>query len=109
MRIKLWLRNAVERLTPARRLIIVDHDSLPARMPRRDLVLAREDGQNWCVGLKCPCGCGRTIELLLIEEAKPRWSLSADAKGRPTLHPSVWLQTNCRAHFLLISGRVIWC
>jgi len=27
-------------------------------MPRRDLVLAREDDEDWCVGMRCPCGCG---------------------------------------------------
>jgi hypothetical protein len=109
MRLRLWIRNAFERLKPARHLIVVDGDSLPTRMPRRDLVLARDAGEDWCVGFRCPCGCGRTIELLLIEEAKPRWSLSTDYRGRPTLHPSVWLQTDCCSHFLLIGGRVTWC
>jgi len=109
MRLGHWIRNALERVKPARRLLVVDDDSLPAEMPRRDLVLARDDGEDWCVGFKCPCRCGRTIELLLIEEAKPRWTLSTNLKGRPTLHPSVWLQTGCRSHFLLIGGRVIWC
>lgn len=109
MRLGRWLRNKLERFKPARRLIVVDGDSLPPQMPRRDLVLARDEGEDWCVGFKCPCGCRRTIELLLIKEAKPRWSLFVDARGRPTLHPSVWLQTNCRSHFLLIGGRVTWC
>jgi hypothetical protein len=109
MRIRLWIRNALERLKPARRLVIVDGDSLPTQMPNRNLVLARDDGEDWCVGFKCPCGCGRTIELMLIEEAKPRWSLLTDAKRRPSLHPSVWLQTDCCSHFLMIDGRVTWC
>jgi hypothetical protein len=109
MRIKRWIRNTVEWLRPARGLIIVEGDSLPARMPRRDLVLARDEGEDWCVGLKCPCRCGRTVELLLIEEAKPRWSLSASPSGRPTLYPSIWLDTGCQSHFLLIGGRVTWC
>jgi Family of unknown function (DUF6527) len=109
MRLGRWLRNTIEWLKPPRHLIVVEGDSLPRRMPRRDLVLARDVGEDWCVGLGCPCGCGRTIELLLIEEARPRWSLSLNSEGQPTLHPSVWLQTDCRSHFLLIDGRVIWC
>lgn len=109
MRLRLWFRNAFGRLKPARRLVIIESDSLPARLPRRDLVLARDDGEDWCVGFKCPCGCGRIIELLLINEARPRWTLKLNEKQKPTLQPSVWLQNGCRSHFLLIEGRVIWC
>jgi hypothetical protein len=37
-----WLRRAFDRYGPRRGLQIVEGDSLPARLPRRDLVLARE-------------------------------------------------------------------
>lgn len=109
MRLRIWFRNALERLKPARRLVIIDGDSLPARLPSRDLVLARDDGEDWCIGFKCPCGCSRTIELLLINEARPRWTVKSNAEQKLTLQPSIWLQTGCRSHFLLIEGRVIWC
>ncbi|WP_236000503.1 DUF6527 family protein [Bradyrhizobium uaiense] len=59
--------------------------------------------------MRCPCGCRQTIELLLIREAKPRWDLSVDPAGRPSLRPSVWVQTGCRSHFWLRRGRVEWC
>lgn len=104
-----WWRNTWARVGPHRRLRVIEGDSLPPRLPRRDLVLAREDGEDWCVGMRCPCGCGRTIELLLIPEAKPRWDISVDSTGRPTLSPSVWLQRGCRSHFWLRGGRVEWC
>ncbi|WP_245262997.1 DUF6527 family protein [Mesorhizobium australicum] len=58
--------------------------------------------------MKCPCGCGRTIELLVFPEAKPRWSLKVDRRRRPSLTPSVWLQTGCRSHFWVRNGRVHW-
>ncbi|WP_348626166.1 DUF6527 family protein [Mesorhizobium sp. LNHC252B00] len=97
-----------ERFGPARRLVIVHGDSLPERMPSRDLVLARDGSEDWCMGMKCPCGCGRTIELLVFPEAKPRWSLKVDRRRRPSLTPSVWLQTGCRSHFWVRNGRVHW-
>ena len=97
-----------ERFGPARRLIVVDGDSLPAQLPKRDLVLAREGTEEWSVGMLCPCGCSRVVELLLVKEANPRWSLSVDAKGRPSLSPSVWLKQGCRSHFFVRSGRVVW-
>src|ERR1700677_3223757 len=94
-----WLRNVQARVAPRRRLQIVEGDSLPAHLPRRDLVLARDGDEDWCVGMRCPCGCGSVIELLVIPEAKPRWNLNVDAKGRPSLSPSVWVQRGCRSHF----------
>ncbi|RNF77480.1 hypothetical protein EFK07_30585 [Pseudomonas putida] len=103
-----WFRKWIDRFGPARRLIIVEGDSLPAKMPFRDLVLAQDDGEDWSVGMKCPCGCGRTIELLVIQEAKPRWDITVDADGLPSLNPSVWLTSGCKSHFWLRRGKVVW-
>ena len=105
---KLALR-AFDALAPARRLTVVVGDSLPGSLPFRRLVLAREDDEDWCVGMRCPCGCGRKIELLVIKEAKPRWDLKVDAVGRPTLTPSVWLRDGCKSHFWIRGGEVQWC
>jgi hypothetical protein len=102
--VRLW-----DRFGPRRRLHIVPGDSLPPDLPRRDLTLARDDDEDWCVGFRCPCGCGQTIELLVIPEAKPRWALTTDVRGYPTLSPSVWLKRGCRSHFWVRSGRIIWC
>jgi hypothetical protein len=109
LNIRRWWRNTWARVVPPRRLQVIQGDSLPKRLPRRDLVLARDDGEDWCVGMCCPCGCGHAIELLVIPEAKPRWDVSVDKTGRPTLSPSVWLQTGCRSHFWLRTGRIRWC
>lgn len=109
MNIQRWWRDTWARFGPRRRLRLVEGDSLPKTMPRRDLVLARDEGEDWCVGMRCPCGCGDVIELLVIPEAKPRWDVSEDAKRRPSLSPSVWRQTGCRSHFWLQAGRIQWC
>src|SRR5271156_4058247 len=109
MSITRWIRNLRAHLGPRRHLQIIDGDSLPSHLPRRDLVLARDADEDWCVGMRCPCGCGRTIELLVIPEAKPRWDVTVDGKGCPTLSPSVWLQKGCQSHFWLRDGRVQWC
>lgn len=101
-------RRLIDRVLPARRLRIVTGDSLPLTLPRRDLVLARDEEGDWCAGLRCPCGCGHIIELMLLREVTPRWDLSVDGAGRPTLHPSVWLQRGCRSHFWLRNGRIHW-
>lgn len=97
-----WLR-------PTLRVKIVVGDSLPAILPKHDLVLVQDDGENWSVGLHCPCGCGDTLELMLLENVKPRWDLEIDTKGRPSLTPSVWRTTGCKSHFWISHGKVDWC
>ncbi|MBU1358731.1 MAG: hypothetical protein KKC85_17480 [Gammaproteobacteria bacterium] len=109
MNLQRWWRNTKERWRPWRRLRVTDGDTLPARLPSRDLVVARDDGEDWSVGMRCPCGCGDTIELMLVAEAKPRWSLTFDRRGRPSLSPSVWRRAGCRSHFWVRGGRVDWC
>jgi len=109
MRLPKTLLRLWARIGPARRVEVIRGDGVPAKLPRRNLVLAREDGEDWCVGFRCPCGCGKTIELLVIPEANPRWDLNFDKRQRPTLTPSVWLRTGCRSHFWIEDGRVRWC
>lgn len=104
---KLVLR--FEYLLPPRQLVVVEGDSLPSKMPIRTIILAKDGREDWCIGLQCPCGCGRTIELLVIDEARPRWDYSVNAAGHPSLHPSVWLNSGCRSHFWLKNGRIHWC
>lgn len=109
MKAPLWWRRLKSFLVPARRLRIVEGDSLPSRIPRHDIVLAREGDEDWCVGMRCPCGCGKSIELLLIRDVMPRWDLEIDRKGLPSLKPSIWLAHGCRSHFWLKHGRIHWC
>jgi len=102
-----WLR-AKEWFLPARQLLIIDGDTLPNRLPKRNLVLLREGGEDWSVGFQCPCGCGQRVELPLISEANPKWNLKLDKCSRPSIYPSVWLREGCRSHFFIKVGKVLW-
>lgn len=108
MTLRTWWRRAKEWILPARRITISEEDGLPQRLLRRHLILVREGGEEWCVAMQCPCGCGQRVELPLIPEAVPRWSLHIDGRERPTLHPSVWLRDGCRSHYFVRSGKVVW-
>nr|WP_244530661.1 DUF6527 family protein [Salaquimonas pukyongi] len=59
--------------------------------------------------MQCPCGCGDNLELMLLQEVKPNWSLKTQEHEPPTLLPSVWRQSGCRAHFWLRDGHIHWC
>ena len=73
-------RAIVERLAPARRVVRIDADVAPARMPPRDLVLLTEGSEDWSAVMLCPCGCGDRVELPLFAEALPRWNLRTDSR-----------------------------
>lgn len=108
MRWPIWILTSFEKLLPPRKLEIFVGEALPSRLPWRNLVLLRDAGDDWSVGMRCPCRCGQTIELALIPEAKPRWKLQAELGAPPTLTPSVWLREGCCSHFFLRRGRVEW-
>ncbi|MGD9804306.1 MAG: DUF6527 family protein [Hyphomicrobiaceae bacterium] len=109
MKVVRWLRRFWDDYGPARRLQVIEGGTLPAPLPHRDLVLTRDDGEDWSVGMRCPCGCGAAIELMILPGANPRWSVQVDEAGRPTLHPSVWRRKGCRSHFWVRRGRIQWC
>lgn len=102
-----WLR-LTEWWAGPRKVIEVQGELPPDQLPPRDLVLLREGGEVWSVMMRCPCGCGQPVELPLIREACPRWSLSVDKSGYATLAPSVWRREGCRAHFFVRGGKVVW-
>jgi hypothetical protein len=103
----MWLRCR-EWVLPPRQLMIISGDVVPAKLPSRDLVMLRENGEDWSVTMRCPCGCSRLVELPLLREARPRWTLSVDERNRPSLIPSIWLKGGCRSHFFVRSGKVVW-
>lgn len=100
--------NIADTIGAPRRLQVARGEFVPARLPWRGVILVRDGGEDWSVALRCPCGCSRTIELLVVPEAAPRWDLTVNVRGQPTLHPSVWLRDGCRSHFWLRGGRIQW-
>ena len=90
------------------RVVQEQGDTLPAVVRKNSLVHMVDAGKSWSVGFQCPCGCGEVIELLLLPEVEPHWSLTVDRLNRPTLSPSVWKATGCRSHFWMRGGRIVW-
>ncbi len=106
--LRIWWLKCWDALGPPRKLLVAEGDSVPQRLPWRDLVLAREDGDDWAIGFCCPCGCQRHIELLVIAEARPRWDYHVDERNIPSLSPSVSLRDGCKSHFWVRGGRIHW-
>lgn len=105
-----WLTNLWRRslawFAPRYRVEAVN--DLPDEIHARILYVIGEE-QPWQAAMRCPCGCGALIQLSLVPHDRPRWAATIDRRARPTLVPSVWRNTGCRAHFFLRDGLVIWC
>jgi Family of unknown function (DUF6527) len=84
-------------------------EELPEKLDKGKVYLAGEGEHLWAAAMVCPCGCGELIELNLLKQARPCWSVQEHADGTITLAPSVWRQKGCRSHFLLRRGRIDWC
>jgi Family of unknown function (DUF6527) len=71
-------RRLVATLTRRRSLQIVDGDTWSEKLPLWTIVMARDDGDDWSVGMRCPCSCGQRLEMMVPQEVKPRWDVSMD-------------------------------
>lgn len=107
-----WLSRGVASIkawfVPPYRTVFVE-DLLPERLKRRTLYVVRDDGYLEQAALLCPCGCRRVLQMNLLADSRPCWSLMQHSDGTATLHPSVWRKKDCKSHFWFRHGRVYWC
>jgi hypothetical protein len=102
----LWLRGLFDRAPKAYRVIRVEE--LPGKLDDY-IVYAIGVEEPWLAALRCPCGCGDTIQLSLLPNDSPRWRLSVDREETASLEPSIWRSRGCMAHFFVRAGRIDWC
>ena len=87
---------------------LVDH---PARTHMQSgwiYVVGGPGYHKWAYFL-CPTGSGEVIQLSLQAKQRPRWEVTKDFLGRPTILPSVRQLEGSYAHFWIKGGHVIWC
>ena len=103
---RLWARVTG---APAPPLRTVRADEVPETVEADRLYVVGEGAYEWYVVFTCPCGCGETIHLSLIEGDKPRWRLTDHGDDTVSVSPSVWRRRGCRSHFFVRRGRIDWC
>ena len=81
---------------------------LPDRLENGEVYVIGDGEYDWSAAMLCPCGCGNVLEMNLLPDAKPVWSITVGPDQSVTLHPSVWKKTGCRSHFFLRNGTVEW-
>lgn len=105
----LW-SEALEYLDTLRgRYTVLIVDDLPDELQARKVYAVGDEGHFWLAALKCPCGCGDTIQLPMMAGQRPRWTLAAKRARLPSLSPSVDRTVGCRSHFWMRQGKIHWC
>lgn len=83
-------------------------DEMPDRLLPATVYLVGEGEYLWNASMICPCGCGQALHMNLQPDSRPLWRATRHPDGTVTLHPSVWRQKGCRAHFWFRNGAVQW-
>jgi hypothetical protein len=85
-------------------------EELPDRLQSSILYIIAEDSLPMHVSMACPRGkCRDILNMNLLPDDDPVWTLNVGADGRPSLKPSVWRKPGCGCHFWMRDGRVHWC
>jgi uncharacterized protein DUF6527 len=88
--------------------VVPDHPSPDSMKPGWLYVVGSSGYRKWAY-FRCPADHDEIIQLSLMPQRRPRWEVSIDRLGRPTIHPSVWQLDGSYAHFWIKQGRVEWC
>ena len=89
-------------------VLVADHP-LPEPMEAGKIYIVGGPGyQKWAV-FRCPKHEEEIVQLSLMQNRRPRWTIAMDFLDRPTIHPSVRQLDGAYAHFWVKSGSVDWC
>jgi hypothetical protein len=95
-------------LKKAPHYIVRQFPDVPDEDNEKTIYLIGEIENEWLILFKCPCGCKDKIFLNTIREVYPSWQLTTSKKGLPSIYPSIRRIVNCRSHFCLKKGRIVW-
>lgn len=87
---------------------VLTHPSVDAIQPGQMILVGRAKNLKWAC-FHCPGQCGEVILLSLVAKQHPRWTVSTDWLGRPTVQPSIRQLNECGCHFWIQQGSVSWC
>jgi Family of unknown function (DUF6527) len=81
---------------------------LPSLFAPQTVYVLLEDNEPWQASMLCPCGCGAILDMNLLPDDRPVWSIDVDTNRVVSMVPSIWRQTGCHSHFFLRRGRIVW-
>jgi len=93
----------------SRRISFERVEDLPDTLKPETLYVAGDGPHTWAAAMMCPCGCGDIIQLNLMKQARPCWTVRCHRDGTVSLIPSVWRTKGCQSHFFVRQSRIQWC
>lgn len=83
-------------------------DDVPDIIEKGIVYIIGDEGFEWLLAFKCPCGCNEVIQLNMLKEAKPCWRVKCFENKSVTIIPSINRIRNCRSHFTITKGKIDW-
>ena len=109
-KIRSWWQSVCRWFRRPRRALRVRYTcEIPEKPHSAYVYIVGENGYTWYAVMRCPCGCGETLHMPLIDDSRPRWKLKIHDDETISLHPSIHRIVGCRSHFFIRQGRIDWC
>jgi len=89
-------------------VLVGDHPRPDAMEAGKVYIVGGPGYQKWAV-FRCPRHEDEIIQLSLMQNRRPHWSITLDFLDRPTIHPSVRQLDGAFAHFWVKTGDIDWC
>jgi hypothetical protein len=70
-------------------------------------IVGTKKNPKWAM-MKCPCGCGDSINICLMKGHYLNWKIGFDKLKRISFSPSIRKLDNCKSHFFIIKGSINW-
>ena len=83
-------------------------DEVPDKIEPYIVYLIEHEGYYWQAVMICPCGCKKHLHMNLISDHKPYWQFKIDKSDHISLSPSIHRMIECRSHFFVRKGKIIW-
>jgi hypothetical protein len=90
--------------------VVADQATAARRLAPGVIVVVSAADKMKMLRFLCPCGCGETITVNLVEGVSKAWDVSFRPNRGLSLWPSVWLDVGCKSHFILRdnTARLLW-
>jgi hypothetical protein len=83
-------------------------EDFPDTLQAATLYVIGEEEYPWAAAMLCPCGCRDVIQLNLLTQARPCWTVRHHRNGSVSILPSVWRRNGCRSHFFVRNSGIEW-
>ncbi len=83
-------------------------EDVPDKLKRYEIYIIGSKECYWQIVMLCPCGCKTVLHINLLNDYKPSWIYEMNSRQAITIHPSIHRKVDCKSHFFIREGKVVW-